>query len=88
MLTFDDKGGGGVKKPQKPAYVIHGCSLRSLSISYSFHLIDKLQSLNLDCRNSNFKRKNRIGFRKATKITHSLIFFLLNSPLWIDLIAV
>ena len=27
MLTFDDKGGGGVKKPQKPAYVIHGCSL-------------------------------------------------------------
>ena len=27
MLTFDDKGDGGVKKPQKPAYVIHGCSL-------------------------------------------------------------
>ena len=26
MLTFDDKGGGGVKKTQKPAYVIHGCS--------------------------------------------------------------
>ena len=29
MLTFDDKGGwGGSKKPQKPAYVIHGCSLK------------------------------------------------------------
>ena len=27
MLTFDDKG-GGVKKTQKPAYVIHGCSLK------------------------------------------------------------
>ena len=27
MLTFDDKGGWGVKNPQKPAYVIHGCSL-------------------------------------------------------------
>ena len=21
MLTFDDKGGGGAKKPQKPAYI-------------------------------------------------------------------
>ena len=27
MLTFDDKGGRGVKKTPKPAYVIHGCSL-------------------------------------------------------------
>ena len=27
MLTFDDKGGWGGQKPQKPAYVIHGCSL-------------------------------------------------------------
>ena len=26
MLTFDDMG-GGVEKSQKPAYVIHGCSL-------------------------------------------------------------
>ena len=31
--------------------------------------------MNLDCRSSNFKRKNRIGLRKATEITHSLIFF-------------
>ena len=27
MLTLDDKGGGGVGKPTKLAYVIHGCSL-------------------------------------------------------------
>ena len=27
MLTFDDKGGWGGQKTQKPAYVIHGCSL-------------------------------------------------------------
>ena len=27
MLTFDDKVGRGVENPQKPAYVIHGCSL-------------------------------------------------------------
>ena len=27
MLTFDDKGGWGGKKNQKPAYVKHGCSL-------------------------------------------------------------
>ena len=34
MLTFDDKGGwgGGSKKPPKPAYVIHGCSLKNISV--------------------------------------------------------
>ena len=33
MLTFDDKGEwGGVKKPQKPAYVIHGCSLSKYTL--------------------------------------------------------
>ena len=30
MLTLDDKGGGGVEKPTKLAYVIHGCSLSNI----------------------------------------------------------
>ena len=28
ILTFDNKGVKGVKKPPKPDYVIHVCSLR------------------------------------------------------------
>jgi hypothetical protein len=35
MLTFDDKGGGGVRKPPKPAYVIHGLSLKEPRIQNS-----------------------------------------------------
>ena len=38
MLTFDDKGGGGVKKSQKPAYVIHGCSLFKYDCILNFEM--------------------------------------------------